>query len=150
MATRTIKVPANMGNGAQEIQVEDFGNSSWGPKDKHALVNTRVTRVDAPFKTTGKAMYTHDVRLEGMLHGRLVTSPHAHAKIVSVDTSVAEKMDGVKVVMVLPNQTGEVIFEGQPIVALAATTSEIAEDAANAVVVNYEKLPFIVTLADAA
>jgi len=149
MATRTIKIPAAVGNGTEEIKIEDYGNSSWGPKDKHALVNTRVTRVDAPFKTTGKAMYTHDVRLPGMLHGRLVTSPHAHARIVSVDTSKAEKLEGVKVVMVVPNQTGEVIFEGQPVVALAAATPEIAEDGANAVVVTYEKLPFIVTLEDA-
>ena len=57
MATKTIKSPKFV-NGAptaevEVIQVEDYGNSSWGPKDKHRLLNTRLTRVDAPFKATG-------------------------------------------------------------------------------------------------
>src|SRR5688572_16555712 len=96
MTKRTIKAPTFV-NGAptgpvEEITVEDYGNTEWGPKDKHRLLNTKQPRVDAPFKTTGTAQYTHDVRLPGMLHGRLVTSPHAHARVTSIDTSAALKI----------------------------------------------------------
>ncbi len=50
---------------------------SWGPNDQHRLINTRLPRVDFPFKTTGTAVYSYDVKLPGMLHGRILTSPHA-------------------------------------------------------------------------
>ncbi len=152
MATRTIKVPKivnGVTTGTQDVQIEDYGNTSWGPKDKHRLVNTRQPRVDGPFKTTGKALYTHDVRVPGMLHGRLLTSPYAHARITAIDTTAAEKIDGVKVVMQVVNPGSEILFEGQPVVALAARTPEIAEDAARAVVVQYDKLPHTVTAEDA-
>src|ERR1700761_6515497 len=149
MATKTIKVP-KMVNGAptadvEEIQVEDYGITAWGPKDKHRLINTKQPRVDAPFKTTGTAIYTHDVRLPGMLHARLVSSPHAHASVTSIDTSAALKIDGVKAALNVVEAGAEVYYEGQPVVALAATTPEIAEDAARAVVVIYKVLPHIVT-----
>lgn len=153
MATKTIKVP-KMVNGVattevEEIQVEDYGNTSWGPKDKHRLINTKVPRVDAPYKTTGTAMYTHDVRVPGMLHGRFAVSPYAHAKITSIDTAAASKLEGVKAVMPIVEAGAEVIYEGQPVVAVAATTPEIALDAARAVVIKYEMLPHVVTAEDA-
>ena len=149
MAMKTIKVPKMVNGGpsgaVEEIQVEDFGASSWGPKDRHRLLNTRLTRVDAPFKSTGTATYTHDVRVPGMLHGRLVTSPHAHAKVTSIDTAPALKINGVKAVLPIVDEGGEIYHEGQPVVALAATTPEVAEDGARAVVVKYEVLPHVVT-----
>src|SRR3954452_15614830 len=103
MATKTIKVPKFV-NGAptaevEEITVEDYGNTAWGPKDKHRLLNTKLTRVDSPNKTTGTAIYTHDVKVPGMLHGRLLTSPYAHARVTSVDTTAAKAIPGVKLVL---------------------------------------------------
>jgi xanthine dehydrogenase YagR molybdenum-binding subunit len=153
MATKTIKVP-KMVNGVatgdvEEIQVEDYGNQSWGPKDKHRLLNTKIPRVDAPYKTTGTAVYTHDVSVPGMLHGRLLVSPYAHARLVSLDTTAALKIDGVKAVMSIVNEGGEIYHQGQPLAAVAATTPEIAEDAVRALVPKYEKLPHIVTIEDA-
>jgi xanthine dehydrogenase YagR molybdenum-binding subunit len=153
MATKTIKVP-KMLNGrptgeTEDLVVEDLGNASWGPKDKHALINTKLPRVDAPHKTTGAAKYTHDIRLPGMLHGRFVTSSKAHARITGIDTAAAEKMPGVKAVLTIPVPNNEVRYEGQPIVAVAAATPEQAEDAARAVVVKYQALPHIVTAEDA-
>ncbi len=153
MATKTIKVPKWV-NGAptgeaEEIQVEDYGEAAWGPKDKHRLINTRQPRVDAPYKTTGTAIYTHDVRLPGMLHGRFVSSPYAHASITSIDTAAALQIEGVKIALNVVEPGSEVYYEGQPVVALAATTPEIAEDAVRAVVVKYQKLPHIVTADDA-
>jgi xanthine dehydrogenase YagR molybdenum-binding subunit len=153
MATKTIKVP-KMLNGkptgeVEEIKVEDYGTSSWGPRDKHALINTRLPRVDGPNKTTGTAIYTHDVRVPGMLHGALVTSRFAHARVTGIDTAAALKIPGVKVAMPIVNEGGEVYYEGQPIVAVAATTPEIAQDAVRAVVVKLEKLQHIVTAEEA-
>src|SRR4051794_34531403 len=153
--TRTIKSP-KMVNGqptaeVEEIKVEDYGNTEWGPKDKHKFVNTKVPRVDAPYKTTGTARYTHDVRLPGMLHARFVTSPYAHAKIDAMDTEPASKMPGVKAVMPIIEVGGETPHEGRPIAVVAATTPELAEDAARAVLANtkFTKLPHVVTAEDA-
>jgi xanthine dehydrogenase YagR molybdenum-binding subunit len=156
MATRTIKSPKFV-NGkptdqVEEIQVEDFGNTSWGPKDKHRLINTRLPRVDSPHKTTGTAIYTHDVRVPGMLHARLVTSPHAHARVTGFDPAAAQRIAGVKAVLPMTDNAGnfqEIRFEGQPIAVVAATTPELAEDAARAVVVRYEVLPHAVTIEEA-
>src|SRR3954452_10913479 len=156
MATKTIKAPKFV-NGVptdqvEEIQVEDYGNTSWGPKDKHRLINTRIPRVDAPNKATGTAQYTHDVRLPGMLHGRFVTSPYSHARVESVDTAAAEAIPGVKKILPMTDNSGayaEIVHEGQPVVAVAAITPEIALDAVRAVVVKYTKLPHVVTADDA-
>ncbi len=54
---------------------------SWGPNDKHRMLNTPMPRADGPAKTTGTAIYTYDVRLPGMVYGRFLVSPHAHAKV---------------------------------------------------------------------
>src|SRR5262245_60029992 len=112
MATKTIKVP-KFANGVptaevEEIQVEDYGNASWGPKDKQRLLNTKVQRVDSPLKTTGKAQYTHDVRLPGMLQARLVTSPYAHAKVTSIDITAAQKIEGVRAILPIVQEGEEI------------------------------------------
>ncbi len=156
MATKTIKVPKMVDGVAtgevEEIRVEDYGNSDWGPKDKHAYVNTKIPRVDAPYKTTGTARYTHDVRLPGMLHGRFVTSKYAHATVTQIDLAPALAIDGVKgarAIVEVGQPNAEVRFEGQAIVAVVATTPEVAEDAARAVVVTYKPLPHVVNIDDA-
>jgi xanthine dehydrogenase YagR molybdenum-binding subunit len=124
-----------------EVDVPDVPDLAWGPKDKHRLLNTRLPRADGPAKTTGTAIYTYDVNLPGMLHGRFVLSIHAHARVISVDTAAAEKIKGVKAVAIIADHGREVRYEGDPIVAIAAETVEAAEDAVKAVVVNYEVLP---------
>ena len=120
-----------------EVDVEDVPDLSWGAKDKHRLINTYLPRADGPAKTTGTAIYTHDVRLPGMLIGRFVCSPHAHALVKSIDSSAAEKIKGV--MAIIPIALGrQVRYEGEPVVALAAVSQEIAQDAVRAIVVTYE------------
>jgi xanthine dehydrogenase YagR molybdenum-binding subunit len=133
----------------EEFEVTDYGNTEWGPKDKHRLVNTRIPRVDSPFKTTGTAIYTHDVRAPGMHHARLVGSPHAHATLTSLDISAAMKVPGVKLVLPIVQPGAEILFEGRPIAVVAATTPEAAEDGMRAVIAKFEKLPHVVTADDA-
>ncbi|MBA3710841.1 MAG: xanthine dehydrogenase family protein molybdopterin-binding subunit [Pyrinomonadaceae bacterium] len=87
-----------------EIEVEDTGDSpKWGPNNAHRLLNKNITRVDAPLKVTGAAIYSYDVRLPGMLYGRILRSPHAHARITKLDTTAAERIPGVRAVTVVPS-----------------------------------------------
>jgi xanthine dehydrogenase YagR molybdenum-binding subunit len=131
-----------------EIEVEDTGETpTWGPNNAHRLLNSRQTRVDAPAKVTGTARYTHDVRLSGMLYGRVLLSPYARARIKSVDVSHAQAIPGVKAIEVDPNT--EIYHAGQAIAAVAAVTLDIAEDAVGAIRVDYEVLPHVVRAEDA-
>ncbi len=122
---------------------------SWGPNNQHRLLNTRLPRVDFPYKTTGTAVYTHDVKFPGMLHGRLLVSPYASARVISLDLSPALKIPGVKAAIVRVGPGGTLRFEGDPVAAVAAITPEIAEDAIHAIDVKYEVLPYSVTAEDA-
>jgi xanthine dehydrogenase YagR molybdenum-binding subunit len=152
MAKKKIKVPKVVNGvpmGEEEIEVDDTAGPSWGPNDKHRLLNKRITRVDGAVKATGVAMYTQDVRLPGMLIGRFLTSPHAHAKVTKLDLAPAQAIKGVKAVLPVVKVDGEVRYEGQPVAAVAATTPEAAHDALRAIVVEYEELPHVVSFADA-
>jgi len=116
----------------------------WPPAEKRALLGKRISRLDGPWKATGTAVYTYDVHREGMLFGRMVLSPHAHAKIVSIDTSAAERMPGVKAVDIIMDPGKEVLWAGQEIVSLAAETDDQARDAVRAVKIQFEPLPYLV------
>ena len=78
-----------------------------------------------------------------MLYGFILMSPHASAEVASIDTSAAEKIDGVKAVIQLGNKQAK--YEGDPVAAVAATSPEIAEDAIRAIKVIYKKRPHAVT-----
>src|SRR3982074_928575 len=130
-----------------EVEVDDLAGPGWGPNDKHTLLNHRLTRVDGPLKVSGAAHYTYDVRLPGMLYGKILRCPPAHARIKRFDSSQALTMPGVKAIVQTP--LTEFRFAGSPVAAVAATTVELAEDAARAIVVEYEVLPHVVHAQDA-
>jgi len=144
---RKVLVP-RVENGIErmvEIEVEDEGGPSWGPNNAHKLLNHHLVRVDGPVKVTGIAAYTYDRHLPGMLYGRILRSPHAHARVVRVDTSQAQRMPGVRAIVNLAERGNYVVrFMGDPVAAVAATTPEIAEDAIRAIKVEYEELPHVV------
>ena len=133
-------------------------------------VGTRPIRPDGLDKVTGKAQFGADLTLPGMLFGKVVRSPHAHARILSIDTSTAESMLGVKAVITgsdFPDLAAngahasdidvannaiardKVLYEGHVVAAVAATTRELAEAAAKAVEVSYEVLPHVLTVDEA-
>ncbi len=116
----------------------------WPAADRRALIGKRISRLDGPWKAGGTATYTYDVHREGMLFGRMVLCPHAHAKVKSIDTSAAEKMPGVKAIEISMKPGDEVLFSAQEIVAIAAETEEQARDAVRAVRVEYDVLPHLV------
>ncbi len=121
--------------------------TSW-PK-KRRLIGSKMQRLDGPVKATGKAKYSYDINRPGMLHALMLRSPHAHAKIKSIDSAVAEKMPGVKAVYVVVEAGKEVYYAGDEILALAADTEEHAHDAVRAIKIEYEVLPHTVKEEDA-
>jgi CO/xanthine dehydrogenase Mo-binding subunit len=123
------------------------------------VVGKKISRIDAYERVTGQAQYTGDIQLPNMLYARLLRSPHPHAKIVSIDTSKAEKLPGVKAVIhhknaEVPWSSGghthrryifnnPVRFVGDAVAAVAATDRHIAEEALGLIEVKYEKLPHL-------
>src|SRR5215216_5437251 len=114
----------------------DMAKVDWPAAEKRSLMGKRISRIDAPLKTTGAAKYSYDINRPGMLWAKLVTSPHAKADIGDIDTSAAEKLPGVKAVW-KETETKSATYIGQIIAAVAAETEEIATEAARLVKVQY-------------
>src|SRR5262245_19829667 len=132
--------------------------TSW-PKQRR-LIGGKISRLDGPVKATGRAKYSYDINRPGMLHGVILRSPYARAKVKSIDTSKAEKMPGVKAVHIIATPIKgrdgtetprELFYAGDEVLALAADTEEHALDAMReaVLVVDYEPLEFIVREDDA-
>jgi xanthine dehydrogenase YagR molybdenum-binding subunit len=107
-----------------------MATAAWPPPEKRTHLGKRVERLDGPPKATGVAKYAYDLNRPGMLWARVLGSVYAKAKIVSVDTSAADALPGVKATWkddaVIGNETG-VNYVGQIIAAVAAETEEIAK-----------------------
>jgi xanthine dehydrogenase YagR molybdenum-binding subunit len=130
-----------------EIDVPE-GAAKWTPPSESKVLGKRITRLDGPDKVRGRAKYTYDINLPGMLFGYILRSPHAHAKIKSIDASKAEAMPGVKAVIVLdPNK--ELRYHGDEIAGVAATSPDAAEEAARAIVVEYETMGHVASIPQA-
>ncbi|MBZ5620866.1 MAG: xanthine dehydrogenase family protein molybdopterin-binding subunit [Acidobacteriia bacterium] len=123
---------------------------SWPPMEKRKVMGTSPKRVDGPVKSSGRAKYSSDLKPPGMLFGSYVISPHAHAKVTSIDTTAAEKIAGVKAVHVMAPAGTEIQYQGWEVAAVAATTEEIAREAARKIKVEYEVLPHYVKDSDLA
>src|SRR6516225_7083948 len=107
---------------------------------KRRLVGTRVPRIDGPAKSTGRAKYSYDVNLPGMLFGVIVRCPLPRAKIKSIDTKDAEKSKGFKALLAIKKVGDECYYAGDEVIALCAETEEQARDAARAVKIEYDPL----------
>ncbi len=130
------------------------------------IVGTRVGRPDGIDKVTGKATYGADISAPGMLFGRILRSPHAHARIVSIDTSEAEKAEGVKAVvtgadLAMPEDEyfadvsvnclarDKALYDGHAVAAVAATSKAAAKAAIRLIRVEYEVLPHVTDVDEA-
>jgi CO/xanthine dehydrogenase Mo-binding subunit len=119
-------------------------------------VGISIPRPDGPEKVTGRVQYVADIQAKGLLHAKLLRSPHAHAKIVSIDTSAAKALPGVRAVITakdIPHlkkkaptrahavlAIDRVVFMGQPVAAVAADEPSIAEEALDLIKVEYQVL----------
>lgn len=135
------------------------------PPPEQRLIGRSLPRMDAPGKVTGTAVYAADFALPGMLHGAILRSPEAHARIVRLDAARARRMPGVRAVLTaadvpdvryggaLKDETvfacGRVRYAGQPVAAVAALTPEAARAALRAIEVEYEPLTPVLDLAAA-
>ena len=139
------------------------------------VVGTRPIRPDGIDKVTGRAVYSADTRAAGMLWGKILRSPHAHARIISIDTSKAEAVPGVRAVVTaadFPEIASEeafvgegpmnfrdlspnimartkVLYEGHALAAVAATTPAAADEALALIDVKYEVLPYVIDVDEA-
>jgi len=123
---------------------------AW-PADRTVL-GSHVKRLDGPDKVTGRARYTFDITRPGMLYGRIVRSPHPHARVVSVDLAAAQRAPGVKAALVWKDPAdpnNRVMFQGDEVAAVAADTEEHAIDAARLITVEYEVLPHLTVVEQA-
>ncbi len=125
-------------------------NYAWPPMDKRKVIGKSPKRLDGPDKSAGRAKYSSDKNPKGVLFGVYLVSPHAHARVTSIDTSAAEKSPGVKAVHVTAPAGTELQWEGFEIAAVAATTEEQARDAVRKIKVDYEVLPHLVKEEDLA
>jgi xanthine dehydrogenase molybdenum-binding subunit len=130
--------------------------------ESHIAVGKSLQRIDGVDKVTGSAKYAADIKLENMLHAKLLRSPHAHAKVKRIDTSVAQKLPGVRAVATIfevPKvieywfslrtekkkkqmflRDNVVRFIGDPVLAVAADDQQILDKALGLVEVEYEPL----------
>ena len=144
-------------------------------KKEYKVVGTRPIRHDGVDKVTGRALYGADFQAAGLLHGRVLRSPHAHARIKSIDTTRAEAYPGVKAVVTAKDfpQVGDTIadlgegavqlkdlqdnvlagekalYKGHQVAAVAAINPHIAEEALELIDVEYEVLPPVVDVREA-
>jgi len=133
-------------------------------KEKYVTIGKSVPRIDALEKVTGRAMYIDDLKFSDVLYGKILRSPHAHAKIKRIDTSKAEALLGVRAVVTgkdAPFRGGEAIRDhpflavgkvrcvGEVVAAVAADTKEIAEHAIGLIVVEYEPLAAVLDVMEA-
>ena len=129
-----------------------------------SFVGKSVPRKDGMEKATGRALYTVDMVLPGMLWGRILRSPYPHARILNIDTSRAEKLPGVKAVITGKDTSGikhgfvetpryppdqyplaidRVRYIGEEVAAVAAIDEYVAEEALSLIQVDYEELPAV-------
>jgi len=112
--------------------------------EKRRVIGKATKRLDGPMKSTGRAKYASDFTQKDLLQGALLTSPHAHARVTSIDTSEAEKLPGVTAVRVIASPGTELMWAGQEVASVAAETEEVAKDATRRIKVQYEVLPHLV------
>jgi len=141
--------------------------SGFNPNKNLKIIGTNPIKQDGLDKVTGRAKFGADAFLPGMLFGKILRSPHAHAIIKSIDTSAAEALPGVKSVVTradfpeIPQGTGagdmtrnvmareKALYDGHPVAAVAATSEAIAKRALKLIKVDYEVLPHVIEPLDA-
>ncbi|MCC7430430.1 molybdopterin-dependent oxidoreductase, partial [bacterium] len=133
---------------------------------KFSVIGKRLPKIEGMDKVTGHAVYVDDIKLPRMAYGKILRSPHPHAKILKIDTSKAEKLEGVLAVMVgseltvnygvLPSSQDETVlaidkvrYIGDEVAAVAAVDEATAEEAIHLIEVEYEILKPVLSIEDA-
>ena len=146
------EIEVGFGDQLKKVSVElpEGEAKPWDATAKLEVIGQPIQRRDGSVKVSGRAKYTYDVNLPGMLYAAVVRSPLPAAEVVSVDTGAAEKIAGVKGVLSVAEKGDAVLFAGQDIAAVAAERPEQAWQAAKAVKVEYQSRKFTTRLQFAA
>jgi len=113
-----------------------------GKAPEYKYIGKSISRIDGREIVTGRAKYTHDIKLRGMLIGKILRSPRAAAEVVSIDLAPALAVPGVKAALKLAE--GQVRYAGQQVAAVAAVDEKTAEKALALIKVEYKTLPHVV------
>ena len=142
--TYTVKAGHASNPQTMEVHAAQGDLKPWDLDSKLRVVKGRQPRLDGRFKVTGRAKYTYDISLPGMLWGKMVRSAVPAGQILKIDTSKAEALPGVKAVWT--SEARSVRFAGQDVAAVAAVSPEVADDAARLIEVTYDEAPFVTDL----
>lgn len=146
----------------EELSLADEEPKPWGADADLRVVGVATAKIDGAERVTGRARYTSDVTLPGMLHAKAVRSPYAHARVKRLDASKALALPGVRAVISGENVPrvgwfngtrlfdGVARFAGDEVAAVAADDEETAEEAVKLIEVEYEQLPFHLDAEEAA
>ena len=111
---------------------------SWGPRDAHTLIGKDHIRIDGLEKASGAAKYTYDINPPGTLYAKLLTFKGGKCKIAKLNVEPAKAVKGVHTVYLFKNEGDELGWDGELVAAVAAESSEIAEDGVRAIEVKYD------------
>lgn len=140
MAKKAFEIRVGFDKDNRQITVEDeSGMRPWDLDTNHKVVGTDQNRIDGIAKASGRAKYTFDVNLPGMLYGAIYRSPHAKGTLVSVDLTEALRSPGVKAAVQYMADGNQVRFMGHEIAAVAAETQDAAYDALEKIVAAIDK-----------
>ncbi len=157
------------------MTTSDYERNMVLSNTEYKVVGTRPVRHDGADKVTGRAIYGADFDASGLLHGKILRSPHAHAKIISIDTSKAEALDGVRAIVTASDfpkvgdktvdlgedettvnwlrdnilASNKALYAGHAIAGVAATNVHVAEEAIDLIEVEYEVLDPVLTTQEA-
>lgn len=145
------------GLGIARREIEAGEPPPLAPNARLSVIGKRVPRIDGVAKVTGAARYTVDLKLPGMLFGRLLRSPWPQARVLAIDTSAAERHPAVRALHlgVAPDEAGgaadipTLSYVGAIVAGVAATSRAAADEALALIKVDYEKLPFVVDMTKA-
>jgi xanthine dehydrogenase YagR molybdenum-binding subunit len=113
------------------------------------VLGRKVNRIDAWPITTGRAAFTADVTRPGMIYGSILRSPHAHARVLSIDLTAARKAPGVRAALAVVAPGHKVLFAGEEVAAVATTTEQQGEDAIRLIQIEWDVLPHLATVEQA-
>src|SRR5436305_4419134 len=123
----------------------DAKPATWPKPEDRRLVGRQNSRLDGPAKASGRAKYTYDIKPPGMLWGKMLRCPHAHARLTALDVAPAQGMPGVKAVMAIQKPGAAIQWSFDEVAAVAAASEALAEAALTAIKVEYEVRPRFVT-----
>jgi xanthine dehydrogenase YagR molybdenum-binding subunit len=143
-----LAVPAVAATGfaRAELSAARVQSSRFAWPERPRLLGTRIGRVDAEIKATGRARFTHDVTRSGLLYGRILRSPHPHARIKSIDLSAAQKAPGARSAITILAPGQKVFFAGEEVAAVAAVNELQALDATRLIRIDWDVLPHVATV----